>query len=82
VTRPAGARVSATSANVSRPRGRQNKALQLSKRGGGSWPVWSIVINVRFAAERQCSGDLNESPLRGTLEPETHQCVSVSPALF
>jgi len=41
---------------VARCYGRHNKALQLTKRGGGSRPVWPIVINARFAAERQWFG--------------------------
>ena len=48
-----------------------NKALQLTKRGGGIWPGWSTVINVRFAAERQCwanaSGPVRVPLARGQL---------------
>jgi hypothetical protein len=37
-----------------------NKALQLSKGDGGSCPRLVGFINVRFAAERQCSPGLGE----------------------
>jgi hypothetical protein len=36
--------------------GLHNKALQLSKRGGGICPRSAIVINVRLAGDRQAFG--------------------------
>ena len=55
--------------------GPYNKALQLSKRGGGTRPCWSIVIDVRFAAERPCSADRTNGG-QTDLSGQTAHCCS------
>jgi hypothetical protein len=49
--------------------GTHNKALQLTKRGGGSCPSWPIVIYVRFAAERRCSADTTDTCTSNSITP-------------